>query len=119
MIAILIGLGYTQNDKCRRTNMKILAVEKEVPGVKVEDYKPYLEDEAKRVWELRQSDVIREIYYREDENRVVMVLERRNVAEAKTALKTLPLVKEKLVEFDVIPLGPYPGFSRLFSKYTT
>ena len=34
--------------------------------------------------------------------------------EAKGLLDTLPLVKERVIAFDVIPLVPYSGFSRLF-----
>ena len=34
--------------------------------------------------------------------------------EAEGLLDTLPLVKEGLIEFEVIPLAPYPGFERLF-----
>ena len=50
-----------------------------------------------------------------DENTVVLFLECEDVAEARAILAALPLVKVGLIEFDVIPLMPYPGFSRLFS----
>jgi hypothetical protein len=30
------------------------------------------------------------------------------------ALATLPLVSQGLIDFDLIPLRPYPGFARLF-----
>ncbi len=33
---------------------------------------------------------------------------------AQAVLETLPLVREKLIEFELIPLKPYPGFARLF-----
>jgi len=32
--------------------MKILAIEKEMPGVADSDYKPWLETEARKAWEL-------------------------------------------------------------------
>jgi hypothetical protein len=44
--------------------MKILAMEIETPGSEDEDFRPYMKPEAKRVWELHQAGVIREIYFR-------------------------------------------------------
>ena len=44
--------------------MKILAIEKKVPGVTEEEFKPHLKAEAVRVWELYQADVFRELYFR-------------------------------------------------------
>ncbi|MEJ2617617.1 MAG: hypothetical protein P8Z35_21865 [Ignavibacteriaceae bacterium] len=64
--------------------MKILAIEKEFPGVKEEQYTPHLKAEALKVWQLFQAEKIREF--------------------------------EGLIEFDILPLLPYTGFSRLFEK---
>lgn len=94
--------------------MKILALEKKVPGVTDEAFKPYLEEEASRVWELYQAGTFRELYFRQDESSAVLILECEDVEEAKGFLGTLPLVREGLITFDVIPLAPYPGFARLF-----
>jgi muconolactone delta-isomerase len=94
--------------------MKILALEKEVPGVTEKAFKPYLEEEAARLWELYQAGIFRELYFRQDEPSAVLILECEGVEEAQRVLDTLPLVREGLITFDVIPLAPYPGFSRLF-----
>ena len=96
--------------------MKILAIEKEVPGVADREFKPHLKEEAARVWELYQAGLIRELYFRQDQRSAVLVLECPNVEEARELLNSLPLVKEGLIDFDVIPLAPYPGFSRLFAE---
>lgn len=95
--------------------MKILAMEKEVPGTAQDAFKPHLKAEAERVWELYQKGVIRELYFRKDWPGAVLVLECEDTEEAKRALNTLPLAKEGLIAFDIIALVPYPGFSRLFS----
>jgi hypothetical protein len=95
--------------------MKILALEKEVPDTSGKDFSPHLKAEAKKVWELHQKDVIREIYFRRDWPGAVLVLECASVDAAQQALNELPLVKERLIAFDLIPLGPYPGFGRLFA----
>ncbi len=36
------------------------------------------------------------------------------ISEARAALATLPLVREGLIDFELVPLAPYPGFARLF-----
>lgn len=95
--------------------MKILAIEIEVPGVTEEDFKPHLQAEAARVWELYQSEVLREIYFRQDWPGAVLILECADAAEANEVLNSLPLVQEGLIAFEIIPLGPYPGFARLFA----
>lgn len=94
--------------------MKILALEKEVQGVTEEDFRPHLKKEAARVLELYQAGVLRELYFREDQPNAVLVLECGSVEEVGEVLSTLPLVKAGLIDFDIIPLVPYPGFSRLF-----
>jgi hypothetical protein len=66
------------------------------------------------VWELDQAGVFRELYFRQDETSAVLILECANIEEAKGFLNTLPLVREGLITFDIIPLTPYPGLARLF-----
>ena len=95
--------------------MKILAIEKEKEGLTALEFKPYLEDEAKKVWELQQSDIIREIYFN-NENHAVLILECADINEAKNILNELPLVKNELISFKLMSLSPYSGFSRLFKE---
>lgn len=94
--------------------MKFLAIEKEIPGITEEQCTPYLQLEARRAWELYQSGIIRELYFRVDRSEAVLVLECRDVDEAASVINSLPLVKNGLIAFDLIPLAPYPGFARLF-----
>jgi muconolactone delta-isomerase len=94
--------------------MKILAIEHDAPGLTDDDFAPHLADEARRAWELHQSGIIRELYFRADEEAAVLVLECADVQEAQTVLSTLPLVKAGLISFELIPLKAYPGFARLF-----
>ena len=96
--------------------MKILALEMEVDGAQPEQFTQHLAAEARRAWELHQSGVIRELYFRGDRSEAVLMLECVDVHEAQQVLATLPLVQAGLIRFDVIPLAPYPGFARLFEK---
>jgi len=95
--------------------MKILALEKEIAGKNAADFQPHLTPEAGKVWELYQAGVIREIYFRGDRPEAVLILECADVEEAWAILNTLPLVKERLIDFEILPLVAYPGFSRLFA----
>lgn len=98
--------------------MKILAIEQEAPGVTVEAFKPHLKAEAASAWELYQAGVFRELYFDRDRRSAVLMLECADVDEANRVLGTLPLVKQGLITFGIIPLVPYPGFSRLFAQET-
>jgi muconolactone delta-isomerase len=95
--------------------MKILAIEKDLPGVSESRFTDeILKAESARAWQLHQSGVIRELYFRADRNAAVLILECEGVDEARATLSSLPLVKGELIDFDVIPLVAYPGFARLF-----
>ncbi|HEX9972147.1 MAG TPA: muconolactone Delta-isomerase family protein [bacterium] len=99
--------------------MKILAIEKEIIGITKDQLTAELKKaEANRLWELYQSGKIRELYFRADRNEAVLILECIDTSEAKSVLNTLPLMKAGLIDFDIIPLKAYPGFSRLFSATT-
>ena len=97
--------------------MKILALEKDLPGVPPRQFtSQILKEEAKHVWKLHQAGVIREVYFRADRHAAVMMLECASLDEARSVLSTLPLIQRKLIDFEVIPLVAYPGFARLFEN---
>ena len=96
--------------------MKILAIERDVPGANDDAYTAeLLHAEARRAWQLYQEGIARELYFRADRTEAVIMLECASVEAARTALETLPLVQAGLVAFDLIPLKAYPGFERLFA----
>jgi hypothetical protein len=96
--------------------MKILAIEEPNPIATDDDFTPHLTAEATRAWELHQSGVIRELYFRADREEAVLILECASLDDAQAALATLPLVAEGLIRFTLIPLRAYPGFARLFGR---
>ncbi len=97
--------------------MKIIAIEHESPDAALDQFtQPLLHAEACRAWELHQSGIIRELYSRADREEAVLVLECADVEEARQVLNSLPLVREKLIGFELIPLKSYPGFARLFAE---
>lgn len=96
--------------------MKILALVHELPGVMPESYRRYAVEEAQKAWDLHQSGLIRELYFRADRNEAVLVLECASLQEAEQTLAELPFVRQGLIRFELIPLKAYPGFARLFAR---
>jgi muconolactone delta-isomerase len=95
--------------------MKVLALEQEIKGFTDSDMSPHLKAEAMRAWDLYQDGIIREMYFDKDHHTAVIILECESADAARAILSTLPLVKAGLITFNIIPLVPYPGFSRLFA----
>lgn len=96
--------------------MKILALEHELPNATAEGFQQYAIAEARKVWELHQGGIVRELYFRADRNEAVLVLECKSVNDAQETLSRLPFVQNGLITFEIIPLKAYPGFDRLFGK---
>ena len=96
--------------------MRIVAIERDADGAGAGGFTPeLLAAEARRVWELQQAGIVREIYLRVDKPAAVLMLECADPDEAGRALASLPLVEAGLIGFDVLPLRAYPGFARLFA----
>lgn len=93
--------------------MKILTLEYESPSADPDLMEAYLVAEARRVLELTQAGIIREIYFRAEKREAILILECADAHEAHDVLQTLPLAQAGLIAFEVIPLVPYDGFSRL------
>lgn len=96
--------------------MKFLALEREIVREQPADFAPHLDAETRRVWELTQTGILREIYFRGDRTEAVLILECVHLDEAHEAIASLPLVQAGLIEFELIPLIPYPGYARLFRE---
>jgi len=96
--------------------VRILALEVENPEASAADFQSLSIEEARKVWQFYQDDFIREIYFRADGTLAVIMLECSDVEEAKQKLAELPLVSAGLIDFELISLVPYPGFSRLFAS---
>jgi hypothetical protein len=96
--------------------MKMIALETERPGTQPGDFTPELKAEAIAVWRLYQAGIIRELYFRQDRSEAVLILECADAAEVRQVLDCLPLVRSGLIDFDIIPLIPYPSFERLFAQ---
>lgn len=96
--------------------MKVLALGHDVVGQDDPRFAELRPGEARQVWDLYQADVLREVYFRADRPNGVLLFEVPDLAAARAAVDSLPLVAAGLIDFDLIPLRPYPGFARLFRE---
>ncbi len=94
--------------------MKILAKSRTLAVDEAAFTPSLLHAEAERAWALQQAGTLREIYFTAA-GEAVLILEAANAAAARRALATLPLVKAKLIEFEIDELRAYSGFARLFA----
>ena len=94
--------------------MKILAIEKELKSSSPDEFAKLAKEEAKVLWDLYQAGFVREFYFRADEDAAVLMLEADSTSDANEKLEKLPFVSNKLIDFELISLKPYPGFERLF-----
>jgi hypothetical protein len=95
--------------------MKFLALEVENYPVNWNEVEPaLLKEEAKRVFDLEQDNLIRNIYFRADTRSAVIEWESNSIETVNELLADFPLVKAELIHFEIIPLIPYTGFNRLF-----
>jgi len=92
--------------------MKILAISKESEGVNWDNEQIAMKKEASQVYDLYLSGKLREIYFTENYD-AVLILECQDIQEAKKVVNRLPLVKNKLIRFEFMQLNPYTGLSRI------
>ncbi len=95
--------------------MKILAIERDIKGANWENVGDLLKNEARHVFELYLSDTLREIYFTENKN-AVLILESKDKSTAKTILDSFPLVQSGKIKFDLMELRPYSGYERLINE---
>jgi hypothetical protein len=95
--------------------MKILAIEREVNVTDWNNVGDLLKNEAKHVFDLYLVDTVREIYFTENKN-AVLVLESVDISTAKKILDSFPLVKSGKITFDLMELRPYTGYERIIYK---
>lgn len=84
----------------------VLAIGHLTAGTTREKVMPVMPQEVRDTVRLYLAGKIDQWYVRRDQNGVVFLLNVETVAEARELLEKLPLGQAKLMEFDLIPLGP-------------
>ena len=85
---------------------KILAIGHLTPGTTRDKVMPLMNHEVPDTVRLYLAGKIDQWYVRRDQNGVVFIFNVSTVEEAHALLEKLPLGQAKLMEFDLIPLGP-------------
>jgi hypothetical protein len=68
------------------------------------DIRPHLQAEGRRVAELRNEGLIREVFLKADRTGPILLLNDVNADDARVRLASLPFVERDLVTFDYIEL---------------
>jgi hypothetical protein len=76
-------------------------------------------DEVRETVKLYLDGKIQQWYARSDGKGVVFILNCSTVAEAKALTETLPLSKNKLADFEYVPLGPLTPLRLLLTEPAT
>jgi len=98
---------------------RILAMGHLTPGNTRATVAPVLKDEVPATLRLYLDGKIDQWYFRKDGDGVVFIMNCTTVEEARTILEKLPLGQHKMMEFDLIPLGPLAPLQMLLQNQPT
>jgi hypothetical protein len=79
---------------------------------------PMMQQEAAHIWSLYEQGVARDIWLRTDRLGAVYVLE-STIGRASCLLERQPLARAGLVDFELIPVGPFTPLALLFGTQAT
>jgi len=92
--------------------MQYLVITSDVPNVNWDEQAEILKAESRRVYALWRGSVIRQIWFSEAGD-AVLILECLSKEEAARVVESLPLVKGGLLRYTLAQLEPYTGFDRV------
>ncbi len=95
--------------------MQFLVLTTDAPGVDWKHHDDLLRTEARTAYGLWQKGVIRQLWFTEEQDAVI-ILECANKRTAKSTVESLPLIKNGLLRYTLTQLSSYPGFDRLLSR---
>ena len=98
--------------------MKVLCLDIPQPHATMEAYQPHMLNEVHQAWTLYKDGFIRDIYFRQDRPGVAIIAEADSVEHAKQLLDTFPLSQANLIDWQIIPLGPFTNWELLFAPET-
>lgn len=96
--------------------MQIIAMDRLKPGVSEERIGAYLLDEIRAGLVLYLKDKIRTFWFRQDAPGAVLLMECESMEEARSLVDSLPFVTEGIVDFDLIPIGPFAPLAMVVER---
>lgn len=100
-----------------RATQMIFGLARPCGGVQWGDLAPVMQTEAAHVWSLYERDVMRDAWVRTDALGAVYLLE-ATPEQAGPLLARQPIARHGLVEFELVPVGPFTPLSLLFGTQT-
>jgi hypothetical protein len=95
---------------------RILALGRLTNGTTRDKVMPVMRQEVRDTVKLYLAGKLDQWFFRRDQPGVVFLLNVSSVDEARTLLEKLPLGEAKLMEFDLIPLGPLAPLGLLLQE---
>lgn len=95
--------------------MKFLAMSRRVDGATQDQVAEQATPEALAAFRLMRQGVFEQLYFSPDWKGAVLVVQADSREDAQAALASLPMVRERIIAFDVWQLTPYDHYSRLFA----
>ena len=98
---------------------RILAIGHLTTGITRADIAPIMKDEVPATVRLYLAGKIDQWYFQTEGSGVVFILNVTSKEEAHALLEKLPLGQHKMMEFDLIPLGPLAPLQMLLQNQPT
>jgi len=110
------SVAQTQAQALSPTTTGVIVIVTVKAGVTREQVMAVMPAEIQQTLQLYLSGKIREWYSRGDGRGVILLLDTRDVAEARAIMEGLPLGQQKLVDDEFIPVGPLMALRMLAAK---
>ncbi|WP_290918941.1 hypothetical protein [Halodesulfovibrio sp.] len=98
--------------------MKILAIDKVMPDATPDKVKETFMDEVNYTVKMYLADVVREMYFRQDRSGTILMLEAPSLEEARGLINKMPMVQAGLIDYELIPVGPFVPLALLLDEET-
>lgn len=95
--------------------MQILALSRRLAGATPEQLKVLEQPEALGAYRLMMNGHLRSVHMVPDRPGAMLIMECDDLAHARMLLDELPMVEQKLIDFDLSRMLPYPALSSLFA----
>lgn len=96
--------------------MKIIAIDKVQPDATPDKIKETFMNEVNHTVKMYLADVVREMYFRQDRSGTVLILEAPSVEDARGLINKMPMVQAGLIDYDLIPVGPFVPLALLLDE---
>jgi hypothetical protein len=118
-VAASAAFAQTPSPAGEGPTTRILAIGHLTNGTTRDKITPVMQQEVRDTVRLYLAGKLDQWFVRRDQGGVVFLLNVATVAEAHALLEKLPLGEAKLMEFDLIPLGPLSPLGLLIQDSTT